>query len=209
MLSSISTPDIRDYVNYHLKYFIPDIKCSELLITENEVGRTLELVNFCFSNLSGHYYIINNNPFFNHLNSNHYIIFLSYLASVLYHDINNEEKAERVFLLNRYLNNVDFFYKVRLPSIFEVVHPLGSVLGNAFYGGRVKLYQGVTIGSSIDGIYPTFKGDVIFYSNSKVIGNCIIGDKVIFGANSFIINVDVPDGVTVVGQFPNHRFLFK
>lgn len=38
------------------------------------------------------------------------------------------------------------------------------------------------------------------YSNSKILGNCIIGDNVIFSANSYLINQNVPANSLVFGQ---------
>lgn len=209
MQSSLSLENLCEYVNLHLNNFIPQVSSESLTISVTEITRAMTRTFYSFSHLDGRYYSIDQECLFNHLNANHYTVFLAYLANVCYFDHGNERKAERVFLLNRYLNNVDIFYKVKLPDVFEVVHPLGSVLGSAHYKGRVILYQGVTVGSIYPGVYPVFEGDVTLYSNCKILGNCRVGKNVVFAANSFILNLDVPEESTVIGQFPNHRIINK
>jgi serine O-acetyltransferase len=40
-----------------------------------------------------------------------------------------------------------------------------------------------------------------------VLGASRIGADVVFAANSFVVNADVPDHSIVVGQYPRHRIL--
>jgi len=47
----------------------------------------------------------------------------------------------------------------------------------------------------------------VFFSKSSVIGNCSVGENVVFGANAFILNADIPEQCSVVGSFPNHKIL--
>ena len=209
MKSSLSPEHLCEYVNCHLDNFIPQISGRHLAMSVTEITRAMTKTLNSFAHLDGRYYDVAQQYMFNHLNANHYTVFLAYLANVCYFENIDEMKAERVFLLNRYLNNVDFFYKVKFPDIFEAVHPLGSILGSAEYSGKVVVYQGVTVGSVDSGVYPVFEGDVILYSNCKILGDCRIGKNVVFAANSFILNLDIPGESTVVGQFPNHRIIKK
>lgn len=41
------------------------------------------------------------------------------------------------------------------------------------------------------------------YSGVKIIGSCKIGSNVVFAANTFIINMDIPSNSIVLGQYPN------
>ena len=41
------------------------------------------------------------------------------------------------------------------------------------------------------------------WGDSKIIGNCHVGNHVMFGANSYIKDMDVPDNSIVFGQYPN------
>ena len=91
-----------------------------------------------------------------------------------------------------------------MPDIFFLIHPLGSVVGNGIDDDYLVIYQNCTIGSTADH-YPTFGNDVVLYTGSSVIGKCNVGSDVVFGANSFIINTDVPSHSVVVGAHPNIR----
>ena len=43
-------------------------------------------------------------------------------------------------------------------------------------------------------------------ANSKILGDCIIGDNVIMAPNSYVIDIKVPKNVIVFGQYPNNIF---
>ena len=68
-------------------------------------------------------------------------------------------------------------------------------------------YQNVTVGSTVQGIFPEFSEKTILYSKSSVIGDCKIGKNVIIGANSSIINHNVQDNSVVLGNYPNNRII--
>lgn len=71
---------------------------------------------------------------------------------------------------------------------------MGSVLGRANYDDNCYFYQGCTVGGNLRGgeeLYPTIGKNVAIYSNSKIIGNCIIGDNVILSANKYIKDVNI------------------
>ena len=58
-------------------------------------------------------------------------------------------------------------------------------------------------GGAIDVRYPSFGEGVILYSKTSVLGSSSIGNNVIFGANSLVINSNIPDDSIVVGQTPS------
>ena len=114
--------------------------------------------------------------------------------------------ADKVYALNKMLHGVDLFYVVELPEIWSCEHPVGTVMGRAVYGNRFFFYQGCTVGGSRhDGklYYPVIGDDVLMYSNSKILGRCTIGNHVIFAANSYVIDQDIPENSIVFGQKPN------
>ena len=84
------------------------------------------------------------------------------------------------------------------------MHPVGTVVGAATYGDYLVLYQNCTLGADA-GVYPTLGEGVILYSRTSVLGRSVVGDNVVFAANSFLVNTDVPSDSLVVGQFPSHR----
>ena len=120
--------------------------------------------------------------------------------------------ATKLFLINKYLHGLDLYFSVELPEVFMLVHPVGSVIGNASYGNFFVAYQNCTIGSTVKNgkyIYPVFGENVTMYARSAVIGNCEVESNVVIGANSFILNSKIPSNSIVTGVYPelvvNHR----
>jgi serine O-acetyltransferase len=120
---------------------------------------------------------------------------------------NDEILASKLFLLNKSLFGIDAFYSIKLPEHFLFVHPLGTVIGNADFGDFFVVYQGVTIGSTTEGIYPTFSSSTILYSNSSIIGNCHISENFVLGANATLVNTDISGDKVVIGNYPNFSIL--
>lgn len=110
--------------------------------------------------------------------------------------------SDKIYALNRTLSSADLFYQVELPEVFAFDHPLGAVLGRANYSNYFSFSQGCTVGNN-KGVYPTFGESVFMMSDSKVIGNCRIGDNVIISASSYVKDTDIPSGSVVFGQSPN------
>lgn len=104
-----------------------------------------------------------------------------------------------MYSLNKALHGLDLYHGIELPAIWGVEHPVGSVMGRAVYGDRFFFYQGCTIGGS-GGAYPRLGTDVIMYSNSKILGDSVIGNRVILSANTYVIKKNIPDNSIVFGQ---------
>ncbi|MCR4861361.1 MAG: transferase [Ruminococcus sp.] len=114
--------------------------------------------------------------------------------------------ADKAYYLNKVLNSVDLFYAIELPESWSCEHPLGSVMGRAKYGNHFFFYQGCTVGGNYNkGVleYPVIGKNVTMYSNSKILGNSIIGDNTLIAANAYIKNELIPDNSIVFGQSPN------
>lgn len=96
---------------------------------------------------------------------------------------------------------------------FVMHHTTGVVIGwDVKIGKNSEIFQNVTIGSSrkeIDGqIMPIIGDNVKIYSGAVVTGPIKIGDNVVIGANSVVLQ-DIPDNCFVAGvpakiikQFP-------
>ncbi|MDA3874954.1 MAG: serine O-acetyltransferase [Kiritimatiellae bacterium] len=139
------------------------------------------------------------NPF----HADHYCIFLYWLSRSLFEaDPSNRSLADRVFYLNRMLNNVDLYYEVQLPDIFFVGHPLGSVMGRAKYGTHFSFCQQCTVGNN-KGTFPVIGDHVKMFANSMILGKSNIGDHVWISANSYVKDQDVPPNSIVFGQSPH------
>jgi len=167
----------------------------------------LNRVERCFQNIRRKYFFDGQNTLFNHLHGDHYAIYLYYLSNTIYRSGRDEELAQQLFLLNKTLHGIDLFYAVSMPEVFLLIHPVGTVLGNATYGNYFAAYQNCGIGSLEDGRYPVFEGENVLFARTSVLGNCHVGHNVVFGANAFVLNSDIPSDCTVVGSYPNHRIL--
>jgi serine O-acetyltransferase len=122
----------------------------------------------------------------------------------------HRKEAEIIWAFNKTLHGLDFYAYGEVPEVLQLSHPLGTVIGRASLGTALAVYQGVTIGASRkleNNEYPWFEGRAVLYANSTVLGRCRIGDGAVFGANSLIVDCDVPNNSLVVGQYPAHRFL--
>ena len=143
----------------------------------------------------------------------HFLI-LSYRLSFLFSKQKKyAELANAIFYWSRFRTGCNIFYKVNINKYFYPIHPFGTIISpHAKYGKGLQIYHNVTIGhytledpvrSSFSGI-PKKRaklkiGDwVIIFSNSTVMGNSVIGDNVILGLGTKIINRNVPSNTTVM-----------
>lgn len=110
--------------------------------------------------------------------------------------------CDKVYALNRALSSADLYYEVELPNIFTFDHPLGAVMGRAKYSDYFTFSQGCTVGNN-HGIYPRFGRRVFMMSDSKVIGDCKVGDNVVIAANAYVRDQDIPGNSLVFGASPN------
>jgi len=155
----------------------------------------------CFAAISNKYYQQNGQTCFNPFHSGQYSIFLYYLSNSIW-ALGNRSLADRVYYLNKALNGLDLYYEVEMPDIFFLDHPVGSVLGRAVYGNYFAFSQNCTVGNNKD-IFPDFGENVCMMSGSKVLGRCKVGDHVIFSANTYVKDQNIPSCSIVFGSFPN------
>lgn len=194
--------DLENRLSWNFKSLI-GIEIHEIPDFRDSINSALELFENNALRLNTKYYL-GKSPVFNPFNSDHFCMFI-YFMSRVYYQKKMYDAAEKCFLLNRYLNNIDLFYTVDLPIPIMLVHPIGSVIGNASFNSHTVIYQGVTIGATSDGIYPVFNGKNILYSNVSIIGDCKIGENVIFGAGAAILNMEIPDNSIVTGTYNDVR----
>ncbi len=185
----------------HIERQVKNLLCIEISV-DDVLEASVERCRFAFS-FSANKYHQNKEDYPSPFHSGKYMVLLYYLSRQLFLKDGNGERAEKIYYLNKILNGIDIFYEVVMPAVWGGEHPLGSVMGRAVYGDRFFFYQGCTVGGSVGSsgyCYPKLGSGVLMYSNSKILGNCIIGDNVIFSANSYLINQNVPANSLVFGQ---------
>lgn len=113
------------------------------------------------------------------------------------------------YLLNFYLNGVDFSPASTIGARCEFSHPNGVVIG-----GATNLYSGVIVQSSttfgtdssrrgMDNGYPRIGRRVYVGSGARIIGRISVGDGAVIGANSLVAR-DVPSGFLALGVPARH-----
>lgn len=152
----------------------------------------------CLSKINNKYYTNIKNTGLNPLHSNSWTILLYKMSRYLF--LNNKiETASKVYYLNKILHSVELYYEVELPKYFSLDHPLGSVIGRAKIGEYFSFSQGCTVGNN-KGIYPVIGNNVAMMSNSKIIGESVVGNNCIISANTYIKDRKIPDNTIVFGR---------
>lgn len=167
------------------------------------VDMALNRCEYCFSHTKNKYYRRQGQVYFNPFHSGQYSIFLYFLSASIFRVHGNIGMLpDRIYYLNKCLNGLDLFYEVKMPSIFFLDHPVGSVIGRASYEDGFSFSQNCTVGNN-KGRYPSFGKNVRMMSGAKVLGDCRIGHNVIISANTYIKDVEIPSFSIVFGSSPN------
>ena len=175
---------------------------NEVSFIKSQIDNVLSRTEYCFANNPNKYYKRNGETYFNPFHSGQYSIFLYYLSNSIFREKQNNTLSDRIYYLNKALNAFDLYYEIELPDIFMLDHPVGSVMGRAKYGNWFSFSQNCVVGNN-KGVFPTIGEHVNMLSNSKIIGNSIIGNNVIMSANSYVKDEDIPDNTIVFGSTPN------
>jgi len=135
---------------------------------------------------------------FDFFQTHHHILFLYTFARLLYERNVSNNLCTRLYLLNRMINGIDLFYKIKMPKYFLLGHGLGTVFSGATYGNYLVVFQNSTIGIQ-DGVYPDIGDKVIVYPNCVIAGKTKIGNNCVIGAGTILINKTIPDNSIVYG----------
>jgi len=208
MFQLISKKELIDLTSRQIKNLFTLDRKKELKLLKNGIIRALERCEYCFSSCKNKYYFKGGNIVFNPFHSGQYSIFLYYLSNVLYKESKNSVLADKVYYLNKVMNSVDIYYEVELPDIFDLDHPMGSVMGRARYSNYFYFTQHCTIGNN-KGIYPVIGENVIMYAGASIIGDSQIGDNCSISARTFIKDQEVPDNSIAFGISPNLKIVTK
>jgi len=199
MIQTLNEQELVNYLKIQLNNNFPD----NIVINNLDfiVNKSMEKVKFNFSNINLSYYSKNGRIFFNHLNADHYTVFLYYCSNIAYKN-NDLILASKLFYLNKLLHSFHCMYDTELPDIFIVCHAQGSVLGKAKYSNYLVITQGCTIGANANLEYPELGEYIIMYPNSSILGNSMISNNVISSNNSMVLNTNIDNNSLIVGIYP-------
>ncbi len=197
MTTSRKAYGVFEGVEYYLINQVKSILCYENQQFNNALRKILPAASerylHCFTRKKGKY-----KPKHIYYHSDEYTSYLYFVANELWVQTSEPEYAEKLYMLNRFLNSVDIFYDRKMPEIFHLEHPIGAVIGRAEIGNYFVAHQGVTVGGNMDLELPVIGENVVLYTGSMVIGRCTIGDNCQIGAGVILMNEDVELGSTVI-----------
>lgn len=105
--------------------------------------------------------------------------------------------------ISRWFTGIEIHPGAVIDGGFFIDHGMGVVIGETSIIGRnCVLFHGVTLGGTgkhSGKRHPTIGNDCFIGTHATLLGPITIGDNVKIGAESVIINRDVPTGCTVVG----------
>jgi serine O-acetyltransferase len=144
---------------------------------------TIQDVNYFNPNLDSQ-------EIFNRLttNQNELPVFLFRFGNLI-HQHNPESQSLKILHgIMRELCACEIYFSNQIDVGFTIIHGVGTVIGSRnIIGKGFKIYQNCTIGHKEKGGKGNIIGEqVICYAGSKIIGDNIIGDKTIIGANTTI-----------------------
>ncbi len=212
MISSVPYNELFLLLKKQINNFFPFSSVEENII-KHTLPIALNRCEKCFDKIDNKYFKKGREIYFSPFHSGQWLTFLYFLynsistdSSLKSNDSLNIILADKLYYLNKIMNGVDIYHEVSLPDVFFFEHPLGTVIGRAKIGNGLVVYQGCTIGgNSIKGEikYPCIGSYFKMFSNSKIIGDCHVGNNVTLAANAYVKDSDIPNGATVFGQSPN------
>ena len=202
MKSSLNIDELLDYVYRQINYFFPDYATCKDRQAREAIGIALERVENCFKHITlPGYRTETGEANFSHMHTDQYSQFLYYFSNTLWVEYEKKEVCDKIIALNKALNGLFYSYKCKLPDIFLLGHPIGSVIGNAQYSDFLVIFQNVTINTSTDtngNAAPKLGKGLFLGAGAKIIGNKTIGDRVSLGVDSLVYNQGIPDDSVVL-----------
>lgn len=190
MIQSLTTDELCFYLTAQLNNIFPDKNSENFFNDKDIVEEAITRLEFCFRHVSLTHYFNGEEAIFDHLFSDHYVIFLWYLSNSIFKHKGQCSLANKIYYLNKTLHGLDCMYDTKMPDIFLLFHSSGTVLGKASYADYFIALQGCTVGSQ-KGEYPIFGKGVSLTANSSVIGKCIIGNRCTISTRTIIFQKDL------------------
>lgn len=193
------TPDgLSGYAARQLSIFFPDGRPVLAETIRPYIDEALERTRLCFTGIKKKKFRDGDRVMFNYQHPDQYAMFLYLLANTVSGHDRGNPLAFRLYYLNKVLHGLDAYPDIKLPEVFQFMHPVGTILGHAEYGNYFCVYQGCSVGSGEDGALPVIGDYVVLYAGASVIGRSRIGNNVVIGANSKVINCHIPDDKVLI-----------
>lgn len=197
--ASLSTAELASLAARQANHLFPDgriLNPDDLMPT---VGDALARIEHCFSHVANKYFFDGQSVVFDHLHGDQYAMWLYVLANQLHRMGGEAPTCKKLFLLNKALHGCDLFYEVELPSIFLLVHPLGTVLGRGRFDDYLLVYQRCGVGANHD-VYPTLGKHVTMRPGSAVLGRSSVGTNCTIATESLLLDDDLAPNSVYIGS---------
>ena len=208
METSLSKSELSNYLKHQFNNNFPDTNIIDTDKISTSITVALEKLENCLSKTVLNRYQKKGTPYFDHLFSDTYMLFLCYLANTVWQYTSDKVLSSKVYYLNKIMHSFDCMYDNNIPEIFLIIHGAGTMMGKADYGNYFIVYQGCTIGAS-HGIYPKIGNGVSLTANSSVIGKAIIGHRSTISTRTTIFQKDIPEDSTAFINFETGRLEIK
>lgn len=212
MKLSLPEQELQKYTIRQLETYFPDGNHIAGRDVEQSFKEALERTENCFRYIKNAAYSdASGMAYLSHLHSDQYAQFLYFWANSLWKLSENKTVCDKLIYLNKALHGFFISYKGKLPDIFFLTHPVGSVIGNACYSDFLVIGQNVTIntGESTDGSpVPRLGKGLYLGAGAKIIGNEPIGDRVSVGVDAVVYGQPVQDD-SVVLRKPDGTILIR
>lgn len=202
MQLSMERNDLQEYVRRQLNTFYPDSYDFKGKDVDAAFDLALERLENCFKYITFPAYCNQKDQtYFSHLHSDQYSQFLYYLSNTLWNTSENKPLCDKLIFLNKQLSGMFFSYKGKLPDIFLLGHPVGTILGNAVYNDFLVVFQNVTVNTDSDengNPAPVLGKGLFLGAGAKIIGNKPVGDRVSIGVDALVYNQEIGDDKVVI-----------
>lgn len=203
MRTTLSEEEMSRYVAEQLNRFFPDADCFKGADLAPHTRTALMRAEHCFSHINQSYFWDQGELVFTHYNTIQYCMYLYMLANTVHHEGGERVISEKLFALNKLLHGLDLFFEIELPRIFLLQHPMGTVLGRATYNDYFCIYQGCSVGSNLDGVFPKFGEGTVLLGGSRVNGDCTLGNNCWIAPGAVVLDTDVPSDSVTFGLYPD------
>ncbi|WP_144769339.1 serine acetyltransferase [Herbaspirillum sp. SJZ099] len=201
--SSLTSKQLAQLAAHQVNNLHPDGEKIEPADLSTAAPQALSRLEHCFSHIGNKYFFDGQQAIFDHLHGDQYAMWLYFLASELHESGGPTSICKKLFLLNKTLHGCDIFYEVKLPSVFLLVHPLGTVLGRGHYADFLLVYQRCGVGSNHDA-YPTLGEHVSLRPGSSVLGRCSVGNNCAIATESLLLDQELPPDSVYIGNPRDH-----
>jgi serine O-acetyltransferase len=206
MKTSLSKYLLQEYTSRQLNHFFPDDDIVDLKAYRSAFDLALDRLEFKHCTLK--HYNDGTDVKFNHLYSDHYVMYLWFLSNSIWKLDQEKPLCNKLYYLNKAINGLDCMFDTTLPDIFLIFHGVGTMLGKAVYNDFFVVLHGCTVGSHKNK-YPVMGKAVSLTANSSIIGDCTIGDRVNIGSGSRLFKKDIASDHSVAVDFETGRMESK